>query len=115
MTSAFADPTEFSKDETAKSQSKRFKAEWPNKSWAHQVAGGENVVVLVFVADQPVSKAEAKQLADWVKNQRPELIQGGAMLSTTLPDAAEFPDGKDMHLKATFELLDVTHPVEPPA
>jgi len=106
--SEFADPTEFvEKDLTPRDQSVRFRTDWPAQSWSHEIAGGENVMVLIFIANQSVTKEDAKQCALWIRRQRPELEQAGVTLVGKLPEAHEFPDGKDVHLVVKFELKDV--------
>ena len=110
----FNDPTQFVKDVSPRSQSRRFNAEWPTKSWSHKIVGGENVVALIFRANRPITTSEAKQLATQLQNLHSELVQSGSMLATTLPGAEEFPEDRDVFLQATFELKDATRPVELP-
>ncbi|MHC4302692.1 MAG: hypothetical protein ACYS7Y_35985 [Planctomycetota bacterium] len=106
----FTNPAAITKDASPRAEAARFRADYPHKVWSHQIAGGENVVALIFAADRPVTAEEAKQLATLVQNQRPELVKSGAMLAATLPGAEEFPAERDVFLKATFELLAASQP-----
>jgi hypothetical protein len=110
----FRDPTAFSKDTSAKCETTKFRAEYPHKVWSHQVAGGEHVVALIFVANRAVEATEAKALATQLQNLHEELVQSGGMLATTLPAAEEFPAERDVFLKTTFELLAASQSVQPP-
>ena len=103
----FRDPTAIEADDSTRSQAAAFRARYPTKQWAHQVAGGEHVVALVFRASRPVTAAEAKALANQLQDLHDELTQSGAMLACTLPEAEQVPDGQDMHFRATFEVMTV--------
>ncbi len=59
---------------------------------------------LIFEASEVVDSNDAKALATWVKNQRPELLRGGAVYAGTMPTSGEFPPEHDVHLVVNFEL-----------
>jgi len=110
---AFNDPIALNEETDINTMAQLFRRKWQPDRWSYKLEGGENVICLVFAASGAVDAADAKALATWVKNQRPEILQGGAMYAGVMPPSGEFPPQHDVHFVANFELKPV-HNAPPP-
>jgi hypothetical protein len=109
---AFADPVEIDEQSDDATLAQLFRKKWRPDRWSHQLEGEEHVVCLIFEATGVFTSDDAKQLANWVKNQRPEILRGGAMYAGQMPTSGDFPANHDVHFVVNFELKPTSSSLE---